>query len=239
MKIEKVKHDHKWTDLLKVGIFALILLAPIFAVGVKCAYVICNRNAYQSYSGATQNKVLVNPTELVEGNTYHLDLSSIYSGNGSFDIKFDGAVSNLETNQNATTSPYERYQISGDSSYYYFSNGTNLYNSFVGSFDFVYLEGEYTGLLSNIWVSQVNEDSYLDNVFTYAVKDLANNELFNWTENTAIFTGINAMCVNLEIGTPVIAILITYWTLIVIIYVIIDILLKGFVYLTHLIVRGN
>ena len=44
------EHNHKLTDLLKVFIFSIIMLAPLIAVATKCAYVICNRNAFESYT---------------------------------------------------------------------------------------------------------------------------------------------------------------------------------------------
>ena len=68
---------------------------------------------------------------------------------------------------------------------------------------------------------------------------MTESDLFNWTENTALYTGIKGMTDNLEIGTPAIAILITYWFILTVIYVIIDIVLKGFTTITHMIMGNN
>lgn len=54
-KLKKQKHDHKITDYLKVGIFAIVLLAPILAVAVECLYIIVNKNAPTNYTGTPQN----------------------------------------------------------------------------------------------------------------------------------------------------------------------------------------
>lgn len=76
----KGKHDHKLTDLLKVLIFAIIMLAPIFAVASKCLYVACNKNAKDSYSGTTtqivektlQTNQVASYDDLIVGNVYKL-----------------------------------------------------------------------------------------------------------------------------------------------------------------------
>lgn len=51
LKKEKKKHNHKATDLLKVSIFCILMLAPFLAIGVNCAYVVFNKNAKDSYNG--------------------------------------------------------------------------------------------------------------------------------------------------------------------------------------------
>ena len=51
----KEKHNHKLTDLLKVLIFATIMLAPFIAVMVECLYMIINKNAPTNYTGVQQD----------------------------------------------------------------------------------------------------------------------------------------------------------------------------------------
>ena len=68
---------------------------------------------------------------------------------------------------------------------------------------------------------------------------MTKSELFNWTQNTAVYTGIKAMTDNLQIQTNAIAILLTYWFILTIIYIIVDIVLKLFTTMTHLLVRGD
>ena len=84
----------------------------------------------------------------------------------------------------------------------------------------------------------LTEKDTLDNAFYYGVEKMTESDLFNWTQNTTLYNGIKTMTDNLEIQTPAIAILLTYWFILTIIYVIIDIVLKGFTTLTHLIM-GN
>ena len=75
------------------------------------------------------------------------------------------------------------------------------------------------------------------NVFYTAVNNMNNSTLFNWTEDTAIYTALNSMLVGLELGTgtTTLAILLTYWSLMTAIYIVFDIIIFCFTKLTHLI----
>lgn len=75
------------------------------------------------------------------------------------------------------------------------------------------------------------------NVFYTAVAKLNTQPLFNWTQNTAIYSAINQMTTGLEFGTGgnTLALLLTYWSLNIAIYIIFDIVIVLFTKLTHLI----
>ena len=49
------KHKHCLTDLIKICIFATVMLAPFFAVAVECLYMIVNKNAPVNYTGTQQD----------------------------------------------------------------------------------------------------------------------------------------------------------------------------------------
>lgn len=251
IKPDSNKHDHKWTDLLKVGLFSILMSAPLISVGVKCAYVALNKNAYQSYSGTTkpqeeyvntydmvlnrdylfQGKQGTKTNDLSESTNYIIASSIIYNATEYHDVKI-GFYRN-----SPSTDTYLYVRNVSDSTLIF---DTTIFPSTTFSYKYVSSSGINSTNLDDYFYEIVltNVDK-LDNVFTYAVNDIANNSLFNWTQNTAIYTGVNAMTTNLDIVNPTIAILITYWTLLTIIYVIIDILLTGFIYLTHLIVKSN
>lgn len=55
LKDLKIKHCHTLTDILKVLIFAIVMLAPFFAVMTECLYMICNKNAPANYTGVQQD----------------------------------------------------------------------------------------------------------------------------------------------------------------------------------------
>ena len=75
----------------------------------------------------------------------------------------------------------------------------------------------------------------LDNAFEYSVNKLAESPILSWTQQTAIYTGVNTMTTQLGVSTPTIAMLIVYWFLLTIIYIIIDIIIKLFTWLTHMV----
>lgn len=55
-ELKKVlKHDHSLTDILKVCIFAIVMMAPFFAVLFECLYMVCNKNAPSNYTGVQQD----------------------------------------------------------------------------------------------------------------------------------------------------------------------------------------
>lgn len=264
MKINDIKHNHSLTDLLKVGIFSILMLAPLIAIGTTCAYAIVNKNAYISYSNFNKDnneyEVLNNWNELIQGRTYR------FSGNDTFtsltnttvqrfnvsniqmiaSSQTSSMVLDIETNCNGfgmwrDTSLGHNYIRFYNDSAYITTGGFNSY-SYVFTFTF---EGYYNMNTSNdlsyytgnmFTESTLNNNTNtLDNAFYYATEKMTQSDLFNWTENTAIYTGVSAMCTQLDIETNVIPILIVYWFILTIIYVIIDIVLKCFTTLTHMI----
>ena len=132
-------------------------------------------------------------------------------------VFFNSNSSNIQTEIYGTTNDIIKFTISYTTIYN--SNRFSNYNSFI----------YYT----------YNKYSYLDNAFYYGVDQMTKSDLFNWTQNTAIYNGVKAMTDNLQIQTPAIAILIVYWFILTIIYVIIDIVLKCFTTITHMIFRAD
>lgn len=70
-------------------------------------------------------------------------------------------------------------------------------------------------------------------IFDTASNLLLNSDLMTWTTNTLLYTGVNAMFTQLNINSNLIIELLTYWLMLTSIYVIIDIVLEMFIYLTH------
>lgn len=256
-KLPKIKHNHTLTDILKASIFSLVMMAPITAIGVTCAYVVCNKNAYQSYSGTNQNTESIIVVDDIET----LDYSKTYKLGNSY----------LNTSVSATSSAYIYfdsvnviYELSNktlanvDRMYIYANSNTMYYNFYAGTTNITYgssenflievkirsFNGNETAInnlntdLSNsstlYYIEYFNEQQ-LDNVFYYAIDTMQNNSLFSWTKTTAIYTPVSAMTTGMGIITPAIAVLLVYWLLCTAVYIIIDIVVKGFTWLTHLI----
>lgn len=261
MKINEIKHNHNLTDLLKVLLFSILMLLPFIDVGVRCGYVMLNKNAYQSYSGTNQAEYevinLESKSDLIPGETYvynnqnNINISSVLLGNSNNGIYF----SNFEiiNCSNSSLIPYFNEVVF--ISFYNAANSNTLYNTFknannqdlasfnnantVIQFKFTYesnsLNNEY--LFTN--TQTVYQEKYLgnelDNVFEYSVNKLESSNLYNWTTQTAIYSGISQMTSQLGITGNIIPIILCYWFFMTIIYIILDIVIKLFTILTHFI----
>lgn len=239
MKIKDVKHDHSLTDLLKVSIFSLLMLAPMINVGVRCAYVTCNKNAYQSASMVNEIQATTE-YPLVVGNTYTLITDYNTTSRGNFDMYVENLTSNYYVDLTTTNKIYMN-----NNTYQFFDSSNNelariiTYNDRANNninIEFTFI---YKGTPQNIdmykYVFISKQQLTLDNVFEYSVNQLTESPLYNWVENTAIYSGVALMNTQLGITQPVISLLVVYWLLLTIIYVIIDIVIRVFTWLTHMI----
>lgn len=256
----KNKHDHALTNWLKVIIFALLMLAPFFSVASKCLYVACNKNAKDSYYGETINELsinYVNVSQLQLNKTYNFDSKTVnYSTNRGylrrnnyFYIKLlesNSLLPDLVVNNNYYLGVYKQPALSynewGISSE---RGGSNIYSTESTSAFIITLKFELLGfafeedLLQGTQILgkyDYNNYSFLDNAFEYGVNQLTKTPAFAWTKNTAIYTPINAMTEGLGFtqDNNVIAVLLTYWSLLTAIYVLFDIIISLFVKITHL-----
>lgn len=233
MKLKEIKHNHTLTDILKVFIFALIMLAPIAMIGTKCLYVICNKNAYQSYS---QTKTLTNIEQFEYMQYYQYDSNNNLYG---FENSYTLYINDININQNSsyTQLHYDNgtiyYDYDDDSYTITFGNETENEPNVIFTFKY----NTKIGIVEDYTQYKKINTNYLDNVFEYSVSQLEQSPLFNWTQNTAIYTGVETMNSQLGINNQAINILLVYWFLMIVIYIIIDIILKVYTILTHMITR--
>lgn len=252
MKDKSKKHDHKGTKILKLSIFASVMLAPLFAIAFKCAYATFNKNAYQSYSSKSvyQNVNIDQYQNVNIGTKYTLTEKEFNTNGSQFNINFD-YISLTPTDLGVDQATYDTingFLINQNWQEIRFTNSSAPTTPIVRyawekgfSFDIIFSSTNNSVQYINTWffVNQItyNTDT-LDNAFYYAVDQMKDNELFAWTKNTALYTPINAMTSGLGITTDAIAVLLAYWLYITLIYVIFDIVIELFTYLSHLIM-GN
>lgn len=241
MKLNDIKHNHSLTDLLKILIFSILMLIPFIDVGIRCAYVVCNKNAYQSYYGETinENQIVNVGNNLQENHIYTLTGGAIsYEQQSEVIFYVTNATSSM------TTNPFNEVHIRSQNNATYcllYNNGVYVSDRSYGGVNafevtFQFLRKNNVDLISQyqtITETLYNNYSYLDNVFDYSVNKLTTSELYTWTQQTAIYTGVQTMCTHLGINNSVIPLLLVYWFILTIIYIIIDIVLKLFTMLTH------
>lgn len=260
--MKKIKHDHKGTKLLKLGIFASLMLAPLLAIAFKCAYVTFNKNAKDSYSGNTNTQEVEytnidSVSDFEVGKRYNFNNYNINTGSSSTQQWQTFFIDNVTINYtpwswvNDQIAKITLYKIANSNTnrvtfYAYDSNNQLLGSSTLVQtenaldFDFNYggtlNEQNYTYFSSLFYFkSTPSVVNTLDNAFYYAIDEMKNNELFNWTTNTALYTPTAAMTNGMGITTTALPILITYWLYLTAIYIVIDIVVELFTALTHMI----
>lgn len=257
--VETPKHDHTLTDLLKVIIFAVLMLTPFLDIMSRCLYVVCNKNAKESYYGQTINeeqRIYVENGETIHINTtYYMNTSEL---NYPLDLASDNNlyVENFKVvdRVNLTDSQYNSldenviyrivftyYNTYRQLTFYKIENNVatwliaiNIENyNMVCSFNITQAQANVP--LTTFYKIEYNKYSYLDNVLQYAVYEVNNSNMYTWVRQTATYNTINQMFNGLTIQDNIMPLLLTYWFMLIVIYVIVDIIIKIFTYITHLI----
>ena len=245
------KHNHKLTDLLKFTIFALLMLLPFGAIGIKCGYAVFNKNAYLNYSGRQYDQYTsIAYNEMQLGHLYHWsnDLlpNTTYTGNAT-DIYMTGITNVIGATNNITIADRLRVYRSGTTymylAFYEGQNSVAYINAQTTaiSFDFTLTALQNAGSNDSItafpcfYTIQNSQTNYLDNVFYASVDDLKNHTIFSWSQNTGVYTAINTMTTGLGIQETTMPILLSYWTMLTAIYVVFDIIIGTFTMITHMI----
>lgn len=244
MKLNDVKHNHSLTDLLKVLLFSIIMLLPFIDVAVKCGYVMFNKNAYQSYSNYTETKTtnVSLSTTLINGQVYTINPLS-YTTQMNQSVNYE--VYDNQTNAKEIYFPNDNFQVikitlatsSERTRLILIDENNTQHNAFNIETPFYFKSnGINDTTTQNVWYT-ITTLSYttgkLDNVFEYSVSQLEESQLYNWTTQTAIYSGVSQMTTQLGITTNIIPIIVCYWFFITIIYIILDIVIRLFTMLTH------
>lgn len=244
------KHNHKLTDLLKFLIFSIVMLAPLLAVSSTITLntfnkVIKGQEEVDKYETNEVNQA----TDLKVGNIYHYTLNYGSLTNGT-NIATVGNIYNINNQNNKIeVEGYNNFKlVRGNTSINIYYNDTvfvNLYNISNNRLecDLIYtgitLIDSYTNYskCTNIpkKITTSDEEAKNNNLFYEAVDELNNNDLFNWAENTGVYTAINTMTTGLGITETTIPMLLSYWTMITAIYVVFDIIIGTFTMITHMI----
>ena len=190
MKLKEIKHNHTLTDLLKVFIFALIMLAPIGMIGTKCLYVICNKNAYKSYSDEYVEKYsqVNNSSTFIVGQEYLVayDENSTNTSGGLINVSdtnlydyFAPDINNrVITGINFVVETYARINlVFSDTTTLRINNWNETTTSFVFTYESTNITGnvniKYTNIYGIVWTTEK-----LDNVFEYSVSRLVDENNF-------------------------------------------------------------
>jgi len=243
---EKKKCKGQESTIGKI-IYSFLLFLPLFAIGVTCGYAMLNKNAYQSKADTTyeiQEKITTNDfTELVNNTTAFLTLVPSDNYNtlnvASYKVEFKNfTINNTTYNEGIfTLGSY----VGGYNGYFLTIYDTNFnyrqrypINNYQGTYQF-YLVRAFSDNAyyypNNMYDNYfeyfiITSSSYtLDNIFYYSIDKVQKSPLFNWAENSIIYTTTATTCNALSITTPFIPLLMSYWLIISVIYFLYDIAL--------------
>ena len=271
--MEKLKHNHLFTDVIKVGIFALLLILPILCFIPTGFYYGFNEHA------EAQTKEVIKDTETTTTNaTYYENGTTKPTDNTEIEINKmyvwdsrkvssypmtgtllcdyleiidsnNATITNEITDQQViyllTLSVYngeQRYTINPNNGYIVIAfmakqapNFNNYYQG-VDILNFHILQNT-TQTTTTTTETETYNMSISESMYQ-AWEDVWTSPLFNWTNNTPLNTGLTGFVNIFGITTnSYISSYIIYLLSITGIYVVIDIVLEVFKWLTHLI--GN
>lgn len=72
-----------------------------------------------------------------------------------------------------------------------------------------------------------------NDLYSQAETLMLSNNIISWVNTTGIYTAINNMFTQLNVNSTIIIYLLTYWLMITAIYIVIDIVVEVFIYITH------
>lgn len=222
-------------------IYGFLLFMPLLAIGVTCAYAIFNKNAYHSYYGETINEskniYLENNSQLISNkNTLYMEnnyfLGTERSGTITYQnvsLKSGNFANNTPENIAIILSSNRLYLYRGTSiTFYDDNNNTSFLMSTINGviLEFVNIQSTpNSNIAPAFYYIQYNDNSFVSEVFYYSIDKVQESPLFNWAEDSAIYTGMTKTCNALNITTPFIPLLLTYWLIISVIYILYDIIL--------------
>jgi len=236
--MKKNKEHKKGESTIGKIIYGFLLFMPLFAIGVTCLTQIFVKNdskinyKYESNIVNTENDIKV-------GNIYKFTIQEQPTITSNIEYRFFSAIYNFE-NYNFTIDT----SSNGDllirmltNGYFYITDGDFhvLTSQLISTLTFPLELDVVISSISNIdytilsytdfnVIDSVQETNNKD-IFYYSVNKVTESPLFNWAQNSIIYTTMNATCTQLSITTPFIPLLMSYWLIISIIYFLYDIAL--------------
>lgn len=246
MKKDKSKSKSHETNIGKI-IYGFLLFMPLLAIAVTCGYAIFNKNAYQSYTKeeTLEQYKITNNTTIVNGQEYTIKNVSlggrtpiIYSPQAN-DIcllfgmpntyNYIGFRLDIATTGNKFIYGYNDYTTS-----YIAEQHDGNINWFQRKMPLTFTITDINTNNNSALYQLTNIDMYwnnytsqtkLDQVFYQAINKIEQSNLFNWAQNSIVYTTLTATCTALSINNTFIPLLLAYWLIISVIYILYDIAL--------------
>lgn len=232
-------------------IYGFLLFLPLMAIGVTCSYAIFNKNAYQSYESKQDTSLqrITNYQSLVIGETYTLsNLTKPETGNAISPIFYSNNADEYiksfpHTNHSLTYVGFSFMTTSNQNNFVYgytdYDTTTYATEDHAGNLELILNTLPFTFKLDNLYTQAYNYNNVtnfqiyrnfthkieLSEIFYHSIEKIEQSNLFNWTKNSIIYTGMTEFTTSLSISNTFIPLLLTYWLIISIVYFLYDIVL--------------
>lgn len=222
-------------------IYGFLLFMPLLAILITCGYAMFNKNAYQSYYATTLNEetyINNNLSNIDNNQIYYLNTQN-YENNtvnafelytNDFEVVNNGNLASTQVERFNSYSEIRIYCRNNNTPEFYGINNDNTYTWITNNSLFVckFKINNKSGTINNplgFYTIEYDNMSYISEVFYYSVNKAEESELFNWSKNSIIYTGIHNTCTQLSITNTFIPMLLAYWLIISVIYILYDIIL--------------
>lgn len=254
----KNKHDHTATKKIKAWLFAIMLLLPFLFLLPTGLYYGLNQNAQLSEKTEQtpvyyETNEIINYTSFISGNAYmwtdNFTAPTSWTTSEIAQIKNTDNIQSLQSSFNNDILSL-RYSSQNTLLYLTDNNGHFLNINSVS--------------LWVVWINTINSN-YLDDMlynfqpYSYAIKEYTDitytndistsiinawnstwqNPLFSWTNYSPFYAPMQSFTNVFGINDMQIANVLTYLATITSIYIVFDIIIELFTYLTHLIPRND
>lgn len=231
---DKCKKGHEST-IGKI-IYGFLLFLPLFAITVTCGYVIFNKNAYQNYEAKQIEKftrVSISNNLLIENRDYQITITQSFT-NGTSIVYYNEIDPNF-INTFDSNYTYVGFRLTGNANLVLIDSNEqthSYWNYFtqpnaIKQWTFNYKSTNQPNNLINetqLYLIDYHKES-LNHVFYTSIELVEQSNLFNWAENSIIYTGMTEFTTSLSITNTFIPLLLTYWLIISLVYFIYDIVL--------------
>lgn len=229
MKISKLFH---W-------LYAVVMLLPVFAIGVTCGYAMFNKNAYQSYAGEhINNSTQIDTTieDMEQDKTYYIKVEAINVESSLSNVTLRAInIKNLSSGTDYDNTIYNRVRFfKGTNTQIYtqilrVDSGTAVTITSNSTIQFDYIATENTGTIEqylSFYYLEYEKLSFVSEVFYYSVDRVTQSNMFSWAYDSFLVTPF-AYIVNLfsmPINSPVVMLL-SYWLTISVIWLVFDLIM--------------
>lgn len=234
-------------------IYGFLLFMPLLAIGVTCITCFWNKEVTADTETAEisykyESNEVNSAIDLINGHSYTFTLqqaptqqqyistaSSVYNIPNFTNFKLDADALNnhyirIDLRSNQIIFRDESYNailtINFTAITFPYSFDLKLVN-YVSSIntDYTNYSKSTYNEIESVNIISTPQDFDVKNIFYYSIDKVQQSPLFNWAENSAIYTGMTATCNTLNITTTFIPLLMTYWLIISVIYILYDIIL--------------